>query len=215
VARAKTGIWSNYRRAGKRLAEFEALREKLQRTRPRTRGKKAAKTRALNQLARQISAAKGLLTKARKGVARAAAERKAAKSVATQRRSIAAKRGWAKRKAARHVTTHVTSSHEAPYRDRPMRFLEERDGEAVQIAVAPPDRHDRSAIGSYWYAVGVFRDSGSTTLLGRFDGRTIYDGLRQERLPFVTDPVLLLEAIAAGQTDFDDLYIESTWSSAA
>jgi hypothetical protein len=96
-----------------------------------------------------------------------------------------------------------------------MRFLEERDGAAVQILVAPPDRADRSAIGSYWHAVGVFRDNGSTALLHRFEGRSIYDSLQQGRLPFVTDAALLLEAIAAGQTDFDDLYIESCWSSAA
>jgi hypothetical protein len=216
MARGKNGRWSKYRNARDLLTDLEAQREKRLRMRPRTRGKKAAKTRALNQLARKIRAAKGALTKARNAISRAAAERKVAKSTAKLKRSAAATKGWAKRKAARQATAYAVTSHaETSLPGRRMRFLEERDGVAVRVEVAPPDRADRSAIGSYWYAVGVFRDNGSTTLLRRFEDRSIYDGLRQERLPFVTDPTLLLEAIAAGLTDFDDLYIESNWSSAA
>lgn len=212
MPRGKNGFWSRYRVARKDLADLEAQREKCGHTRPRTRGKKAAKTRALNQLARKIRAAKGRLTKARNAIARDAAQHKAAKAIARQKRSAAAKKGWAKR---RGTASEPATSHAIWHGGRPMRFLEERNGIAVQIVVNPPDRADRSAIGSYWHAVGVFRDNGSTALLHRFDDRTIYDELQQKRLPFVTDPTLLLEAIAAGQTDFDDLYIESSWAGAA
>lgn len=215
MPRGKNGFWSKYRNARKDLANFETQREKRQRSRPRTRGKKAAKTHALNQLTRKIRATKARLTKARNAIAHDAARRKAAKSAAKQKRSAAAKKGWAKRKGPARTASPSATSHAISHGGRPMRFLEERDGIAIQIAVNPPDRADRSAVGSYWYAVGVFRDNGSTALLRRFEGRTIYDEIRQKRLPFVTDPTLLLEAIAAGQTDFDDLYIESSWVSAA
>ena len=209
----KSSPHTRYRHTRTRLADLEALRTALERKRPRTRGKKAAKTRSLNKLARQIPAAKGVLTKARNAIARNAAQRKAAKAADKQKRGAAAKNGWAKRRGTRPAT----SAHVAPPSQaiRRMRFLEEHDGVAVGIEVAPPDRADRSAIGSYWYAVGVLRDNGSTALLRRFDDRSIYDSLRHKRLPFVTDPDLLLEAVAADLTDFDDLYIESSWTSAA
>ena len=54
----------------RRIAELEAQQAKLERSRPRTPGKKGGKTRALNKIARQIRAAQGLLTKARNAIAR-------------------------------------------------------------------------------------------------------------------------------------------------
>lgn len=216
MAAPKPSPHTRYRHARATLSDLQAQFAKLEGTRPRTRGKKAAKTRALNKLARKIPATKGLLTKARNAIAKAARVRISANITATNKRSAAAKKGWAKRKAARQGTSQVAALYTASsHFGRPMRFLEERDGAAVPIHVDPPDRADRSAIGSYWHAVGVFRDNGSTTLLRRFEGQSIYDASGQERLPFITDTALLLEAIAAGLTDFDDLYIESTWSSVA
>ncbi len=170
MARFQNGRWSKYRKTSKRVADLEAQRQSLLRKRPRSRGKKAARTRAINKLTRKISAAKGARTKARNAISRAAAERKAAQSAARLKRSAAAKKGWTKRQAAARRTPQATISHAATSESiRRMRFLEERDGIAVRIEVVPPDRADRSAIGSYWYAVGVFRDNGSTTLLRRFD----------------------------------------------
>src|ERR1700722_5069527 len=77
MARGRTGPWSKYRAARAKLTDLETLRDTFERSRPRTRGKKAAKTRALNKLKRQIPAAKGLLTKARKGIERTRTSRKA------------------------------------------------------------------------------------------------------------------------------------------
>lgn len=208
--KAGTSPHARYRRARKRLSDLEALQAKLERSRPRTPGKKGAKTRALNGLSRQLRAARGQLTRARNAIAQAASERASAKSAARQRRSDAAKRGWSKRKATREAPPPAPAQPA-----RVMRFLEERDGEVKQILVAPPSRDDRSAIGSYWHAVGVYRNGGSTALLGRFDGRSIYDARTQSRIRFVTDPALLREAVAAGLTDFDDLYTEIAWASAA
>jgi len=203
-----TSAHTQYRRRREHLADLEARYEKLTRSRPGTPGKKAAKTRALNKLSRQLSAAHGLLTKARNAITKTSAERASAKIAAKQRRSEAAKKGWAKRRTARKPPSPAGSR-------RAQRFLEERDGEVKQILVDPPSRDDRSAIGSYWHAVGVFRNNGSTALLDRFEGRSIYDALTRSRLPFVTDTALLREAIAAGHTDFDDLYTEISWASAA
>jgi hypothetical protein len=211
VIRPKRGKSPDTRRrhALRNLADLAARRDKLARSRPRTSGKKAAKTRAVNKLDRRIRAAKAQVTKALRAIARAAAERTSAKSAAKQRRSEAAKRGWARAKAAREAPA-------APARRvRTMRFLEERDGQARQIFVDPPSKADRSAIGSYWYAIGVFRDTGAAALLDRFERRSIYDALRGKHLRFITDRALLLEAIASGLSDFDDLYAEIAWASAA
>ena len=75
MAVRKPSPHARYRHARARLADLEALRDELARSRPRTSGKKAAKTRHLNKLARQIPSAKGLLTKARNAIAKAAATR--------------------------------------------------------------------------------------------------------------------------------------------
>ena len=84
MATHKPSPHTRYRYARARLADLEALRAALERTRPRTRGKKAARTRALNKLARQIPAAKGLLTKARNAIAKDGTAR-IAKSVGSSR----------------------------------------------------------------------------------------------------------------------------------
>jgi len=216
VARRTDGSWSKYRSATKRLAELEPLCDKVQRSRPRARGKKAAKTRASNKLKRQIAATKGLLTKARNRIARGAAQCKAAKSAATRKRSAAAKKGWTKRKRSAPAISHTAVPRaETSRTNHRMRFLEERDGSARQIYVVLPDRADRAAVQTYWHAIDILRTNGSTNLLRAFEGLTVFDASREQRLPFVTDPTLLLEAVAAGQTDFDDLYVESKWTSAA
>src|SRR5580698_5060568 len=105
MALRKNGPWSHYRRAQKTLSELEVQLAALVRTRPRARGKKAAKTRALNKLSRRIPAAKGLLTKARNAIAKASRGRKSTTSAAKQKRSDAAKRGWAKRRAQKTSPT--------------------------------------------------------------------------------------------------------------
>ncbi len=209
MARPKNGTsaHSRYRHARAHLADIEARLAALARSRPRTTGKKRAKTRALGALSREARAARGALTKARNAISKATADKRGAGGASQRRRSNAAKKGWAKRRAAKPAPSLVQRVHA-------QRFLEERAGEVVQIRVASPYKEERSAIGTYWNSIGAYRDTGSTAHLLRFEGRSIYDGLTQRRLPFVTDTALLPEAIAAGQTDFDDLYIEVAWTSA-
>jgi hypothetical protein len=148
MAKRKPGSSPHTRRrhALAHVASLEAERAKRARSRPRTSGKKGAKTRALNKLTRRIAAAKGQLTKALNAIARATSERSAAKDASKRKRSEAAKKGWSKRKAA--ATPAPPSEQSA----RPLQFLEERDGEVAPILIYPPDKADRSAIGSYWYA---------------------------------------------------------------
>jgi hypothetical protein len=210
VAQRKRGTSSHtkYRHAREHLTSLESQYATLERSRPRTSGKHSWRTRRLNKLARQLRAARGQLTRTRNAIADAARTRAAAKSAAKQRRSDAAKRGWRKQ-SARNAPVPAQPA-------RTMRFLEERNGEVKQVLVDPPSKADRSAIGSYWHAISVYRDTGSTALLSRFKSKSIYDALRRTRLPFVVNPALLLEAIAAGHTDFDDIYSESAaWASAA
>jgi hypothetical protein len=103
MAQVKRGTSPHTKRrhALNRIAELEARWVKLERSRPRTRGKKGAKTRALNTIARQLRAARGALTKARNAIAREAATRTSHKHLAKRKRSEAAKKGWAKRRAAK------------------------------------------------------------------------------------------------------------------
>jgi hypothetical protein len=180
---ARRGSWSTYRYARDRIAELEAQREKLQRSRPCTRGKKAAKTRALNKLARRIPAAKGLLTKSRKAIARAGGERKVTKVAATRARSEAAKKGWAKRRAAK-VTSRIG--------DIWQHFLP--DGRTTTVTLGPADS---SLEGRYWNAYEDAR-AGKRDLR-EFDGRSVLDLDRQQRFPFVTD----LDVIAAHADEID------------
>jgi hypothetical protein len=88
MAQAKRGssLHTKYRHARKRFAELEAQQAKLERSKPRSPGKKGAKTRALNKLNGQIRAAKGQLTKARNAIAREAAARTSHKRTSKQKR---------------------------------------------------------------------------------------------------------------------------------
>lgn len=202
------GPYTRRRRSLKRLVELEAQRAKLERTHPRKRGKKATKTRQLRKLGRRIAAAKGQLTRALRAIAQGAVEKKKARAAERQRRSAAAKRGWRKHKP--RVET-PPSSERIPR----VWFLEQQGDEVKRIKVAPPLREDRVAIAKHRHAVGVFRENGSTELLKQFEGRSIYDALQNKRIRFVTDPILLLEAIASGVTDYDDLYCDWSWTDAA
>jgi hypothetical protein len=140
VARARTGLWSKYREARAKLTELESLRDTLERSRPRARGKKAAKTRTLNKLKRQIPAAKGLLTKARKGIERTRTSRKASTASSYQKRSDAAKRGWAKRRADASTSAEwAVWQHLLP------------DGSLTTVAL---NKADSSLEGMYWNAHG-------------------------------------------------------------
>ncbi|HEY2474978.1 MAG TPA: hypothetical protein VGI19_09260 [Candidatus Cybelea sp.] len=184
MARRGNGAWSKYRSARARLAELEAARDTLQRSRPRTRGKKAAKTRALNKLARQIPAAKGLLTKARKAIAKAAASQAVGKSAARQKRSEAAKRGWAKRQAGKpsQAATPVVSGS-----NRAMPFLTH----AGIVGVWPPAKDDRSKIGKYFGQVDRML-AHMPHSFEQFEGDSIYDEISGKRLPFITDVDFIL-----------------------
>lgn len=186
MARVKAGTWSKYRRAQKTLTELQAQLAALQRSRPRTRGKKASKTRALNNIKRRIPAAKGLLTKARNAIAKAARGRKSTTSAAKQKRSDAAKRGWAKRRAGKAskaaiATDSVSTSNLA------MPFLTS----AGIVGVWPPAKSDRSKIGKYFSQVDRML-AHQPYSFDQFDGVWIYDEISGKRLPFITDIDLIL-----------------------
>jgi len=187
VATQRNGAWSKYRDARARLADLEAMRDKLARSRPRTSGKKAAKTRQLNKLARRIPAAKGLLTKARNAIAKAAATRTTHKRSASQKRSDAAKRGWAKRlagKASAAPTEPATTSGSG----KALPWLTYENG---VVGVWPPSKDDRSKLGKYWGTVDRLLSNQPATF-DRFEGDSIYDEISGERLPFVTDRDFIL-----------------------
>jgi hypothetical protein len=168
------GLWSKYRHAHKSVADLEALREKLVRSRPRTRGKKAAKTRTLNKLARRIPAAKGLLTKARNAIAAESRSRAAIKGVNRQQRSAAAKKGWATRRAG------LAAPARSGGKFMPMLT---RAG----IVWINPVGDDRSLLGSYWIAVGDHLNNTPTFALYGFEGLSVVDSETGESFPFITD----------------------------
>jgi hypothetical protein len=186
MAQRGNSAWSKYRGARARLAELETLRDKLQHTRPRTRGKKAAKTRVLNKLARQIPAAKGMLTKARNAIAKAAASRSMGKKAARQERSEAAKRGWAKRRAPRaspataSIVKHRFYGHKMPFLTR-----------AGVIDVYPPMKDDRSKIGKYFGQIDRML-ANLPYSFAEFEGDSIYDEIRGKRQPFITNVDFIL-----------------------
>ncbi len=194
MARVKTGTWSKYRRAQKTLSELEAQVAALQRTRPRMRGKKAARTRALNKLGRRIPAAKGLLTKARNAIARAARGRKSTTSEAKQQRSDAAKRGWVKRRARTAHPAAATPSPSLRFYSYKMPFLTS-DG---VIDVYPPSKDDRSKIGKYFGQIDRMLANAPYSF-AEFNHDSIYDELSGERLPFITD----VDFILAHSDEFD------------
>jgi hypothetical protein len=184
MASARTDLSLKYRTARARLSALETLRDTLERSRPRTRGKKAARTRALNKLKRQIPAAKGLLTKARKVIDRAKTPQNVESGSAFQKRSDAAKRGWAKRRAnASGSVAWATWLHLLP------------DGSLTTITL---DKTDSTLEGMYWNAHG-------DTLAGKrglweFEGISVFDIERQREYPFVTDLDVIAES--ADSIDF-------------
>ena len=170
------------RHALARLADLETSRDALARARPRTRGKKAAKTRKLNKLERQISAAKGLLTKARNAIARAARTRTSKTSMAKQKRSAAAKKGWAKRRVPRASQRGDIWQHLLP------------DGTTTTVVLGTADS---SLEGLYWNA---FEDARAGKRdLWQFKSLSVFDLDRQRRFPFVTD----LDVIAEHADEID------------
>jgi hypothetical protein len=192
MAQAKRGSSSHTKRrhALRRIADLAAQQTKLERTRPRTSGKKGAKTRALNTIARQLRAARGALTKARNAIAKAAAQKATSKRSATVKRSEAAKKGWATRRARAHATVAPT----------PIARLEVRSGAVFMpfltksgVVYVDPVGSDRGLVGKHWNAIRCFLGNRGTDALNRFAGQSIFDTESGRRLPFVTDPKVILE----------------------
>ena len=55
-----------------------------------------------------------------------------------------------------------------------------------------PSKAERSQVGKYWNAVDTFLSTGSRASLDRFAGASIYDEISGQRLPFVTDPAIII-----------------------
>ena len=184
MAAPKRSPHTRRRHALDRLANLEARRDKLERSRPRTPGKKGAKTRALNKLLRQIRAAKGQVTKARNAIARGAAARTSHNRAAKQKRSDAAKKGWVKRRA---------TSSASRIGDIWQHLLP--DGTTTTVVL---DKGDSSLEGLYWNAYGAAlagkRD------LWEFSDLSVFDLDSQQRFPFVTDLDIIAEH--ADEIDF-------------
>jgi hypothetical protein len=183
MAAPKRSPHTRRRHALDRLANLEARRDKLERSRPRTPGKKGAKTRALNKLLRQIRAAKGQVTKARNAIARGAAARTSHNRAAKQKRSDAAKKGWVKRRA---------TSSASRIGDIWQHLLP--DGKTTPVTLNPSDS---SLEGFYWNAYEDAR-AGKRDLW-EFSGLSVFDLDRQQRFPFVTD----LDVIAEHADEID------------
>ncbi|MCL5258698.1 MAG: hypothetical protein M1314_03025 [Firmicutes bacterium] len=181
--KAGTSPHTRYRRARKRLSDLEVLKATLERSRPRTPGKKGAKTRALNKLTRRVSAARGQVTKARNVIARAASERAAVKNAVKYKRSEAATKGWAKRRVGERI---------APFGDHWQHLRP--DGTTITVVV---DKTDSSLEGKYWNMYGVALDGKGD--LRYFEGLSVFDFDRQRRFPFVTD----LDVIAQHADEID------------
>jgi hypothetical protein len=166
-----TSPYSQYRHAREHLGELEAQYAKLGRSRPRTSGKKGAKTRAVNALARRIRAARGQVTKALSAIARATSQRAADKGAAKGKRSAAAKRGWKKRHArsrpgsAGDIWQHLTV-----------------DGTTITVVL---DKNDSSLEGTFWNAYTAALEGRRD--LRHFEGLSVFDLDRQRHFPFVTD----------------------------
>ena len=192
MAQAKRGSSPHTKRrhALQRVAELEARQAKLERSRPRTPGKKGAKTRALNTVARQLRAAHDALTKARSAIAKAASGHGAAKRAATAQRSEAAKKGGATRRArASAATVHAPIAPFEPHgRAEFMPFLTESG-----VVYVNPVGSDRSLVGKHWNAIRRFLENRGADALVRFEGQSIFDTESGRRLPFVTDPNVILE----------------------
>ena len=60
------------------------------------------------------------------------------------------------------------------------------------VFVWPPLKSDRSKIGLHWNAIDELLSNGSTDGLARLAGDSVYDEISGKRLPFVTDPALII-----------------------
>jgi hypothetical protein len=192
MAHAKRGSSPDTKRrhALQRIVELETQQAKLERSRPRTPGKKGAKTRALNAIAGQLRAARGQLTKARNAIASAAAKRSSAKRVSIGKRSTAAKKGWVTRRARTKVAAIPAPSNPIAAADftRFMPFLTE-----AGVIYVNPLGSDRSLVGKHWNAIRTYLENGRTDALDRFQDKSIFDSETGRRLPFVTNPAVILE----------------------
>lgn len=178
---------SLYRHARARLADLEAARAAIERSRPRTPGKKAAKTRFLNKLGRRIPAARGLLTKARNAIAKAARGKKSTISAAKVKRSDAAKRGWVNRRARKASPAAAAPSSNPRFYSYKMPFLTR----AGVIDVYPPSKDDRSKIGKYFGQIDRILANAPYSLV-EFNDDSIYDELSGQRFTFITDVDFIL-----------------------
>jgi hypothetical protein len=166
--------YTPYRRARGLVAELESQLAKLERSRPRTPGKKGARTRTLKKLRRRLGAARGRLTKARNAIAAATRTRSTISSAARLKRSAAAKKGWATRLARAAVADTAD--------DKFMPMLT-RTG----IAWVNPVGDDRSLLATYWTVLDDVVNYVPTFLLDGFEGLSIVDAETGERYYFVTD----------------------------
>jgi hypothetical protein len=186
------GLRAQYRSAQDRLTALEEAFAVLERKRPRTSGKKAAKTRALNKLKRQIPAAKGLVTRARNKLKSVRTSKTPTAVAKRQKRSDAAKRGWLTRRARAAEAAPPPAEVHFPKQLPP--FLTVALG---VIGVWPPSKDDRSKIGRYWNAIDKLL-ANLPAPLDEFAGDSIYDAISGKRLPFVTD----LDTIYAHSAEF-------------
>jgi hypothetical protein len=177
------------RHALQRISELETAQAKLERSRPRTPGKKGAQTRARSAIARQLRAARGQLTKARNAIAEGAAKRTSAKRASVAKRSAAAKKGWATRRAqARPAVPSAPEPIAAASFERFMPHLTESG-----VTYVNPLGTDRSLEGKHWNAIRPYLETGRTDALDRFHDKSIFDAETGQRLPFITDPAVILE----------------------
>lgn len=183
MAKRKRGTSSHttYRHARALLAILESEQAKLERSRPRTSGKKAARSRALNSLARKIRAVRGQLTKARNAIARAARTNGAAKKLAKQKRSEAARKGWVTRRSRKPAASRPPSGGLFMPHLTPM-----------GVVWINPVGSDRSAEGHWWHNAGrVLANQPSS--IHRFSGQSVHDTETGRSLPFVTDSAVIAE----------------------
>jgi hypothetical protein len=188
MARRKTvkSLHTRCREARQHLAELLARQAKLEHSRPRTSGKKGAKTRALNKLSGKIRAARGQLTKARNAITAAPSERASVKSTPKHKRSEAAKKGWATRRA------RLLSLAAPGEKFMPMLT-------ANGVVWINPLGDDRSLLASYWNAVEDRLKNRLTLALDLFDGLSVFDSETSQHLPFITD----MDTVLAYHDHFD------------
>jgi hypothetical protein len=175
-----TSAHTRYRHAREHLADLAAQHANLARSRPRTPGKKAAKTRALNALTRQLSAARGALTKALHAVAQENSQRVGAKSGAKDGRSAAARKGWATRRRHSRPSGLPPDASFMPHLTY--------DGPVWVYPIG----NDRSVEGRWMHNVKLFLEN-QPNALDDFEGQSIFDVETQQRLPFVTDRSVILQ----------------------